>query len=78
METKARRRYNQIASELLRDGEVGELAEKLEALRLFLKQADFNQLRSESEKHLVKGRKVKFIIHLEEGQPKYEMKVIRR
>ena len=76
METKAKRRYNQIASELLRGGEVGELAEKLEALRLFLKQADFNQLRSESEKYLIEGSRVKFIIYLEEGKPKYEMKVM--
>ena len=76
METKAKRRYNQIASELLRGGEVGELAEELETLRLFLEQADFNKLRSESEKHLVEGSRVKFIIHLEEGKLNYEMKVM--
>ena len=75
METQAKRRYNQIASELLKKGEEGELAEKLEILRLFLESADFNKLRSESEKHLVEGRKVKFILHLEEGKPEYEMKI---
>ncbi len=75
METQAKRRYNQIASELLNEGEEGELAVKLETLRLFLESADFNKLRSESEKHLVEGKKVKFIVHLEEGKPKYEMKV---
>ena len=78
METKAKRQYNQVMSELLKKGEKGKLAERLETLRLFLESADFNKLRSESEKHLIKGRKVKFIIHLEEGKPKYEMKVIWR
>ena len=76
METKAKRQYNQIASELLKRGEEGELAEELETLRLFLETADFNRLRSQSEKHLIEGRKVKFILYLEEGKPKYEMKVI--
>jgi len=78
VETKAKRQYNQVMSELLKKGEKGKLAERLETLRLFLESADFNKLRSESEKHLIKGRKVKFIIHLEEGKPKYEMKVIWR
>ena len=76
METKARREYNQILSELLDKGEEGELTERLEILELFLESADFNRLRSESEKHLVEGRKVKFILSLEKGKPKYEMKVM--
>ena len=76
METQAKRYYNQILSELLKKGEEGELAEKLETLRLFLESADFNKLRSESEKHLVEGKGVKFILHLEKGMPKYEMKII--
>ena len=76
VETQTRRRYNQITSELLKNkDEDGELAERLEMLRLFLESADFNKLRSESEKHLVEGRKVKFILHLEKGQPEYEIKV---
>ena len=36
---------------------------------------DFNRLRSESEPHLVEGKKVKFILHLKEGKPAYEMQV---
>ena len=75
METQAKRRYNQIARELLQKGEERELVEKFETLRRFLETADFNRLRSESEKHLVEGRKVKFIVWLEEGQPEWEMKV---
>jgi len=64
-----------LFSELLDKGEEGELWERFETLRLFLEQADFSKLRSESEKHLVEGKRVKFIVHLEEGKPKYEMKV---
>jgi len=76
VETKAKRQYNQVLNELLKKGEQEELAEKLEMLRLFLESTDFSKLRSESEKHLVEGRKVKFILYLEEGKPKYEMKII--
>jgi len=50
--------------------------EKLDILRLFLESADFNKLRSESEKHLVAGKKVKFILYLEKGMPEYQMKVV--
>ena len=76
METKAKRQYNQMAGELLDKDEGGELAQRLEILRLFLESADFNKLRSESEKHLLEGRRVKFILSLEEGKSKYEMKII--
>ena len=76
METQAKRRYNQVLGELLKQGGEGELAEKLETLRLFLDSADFNKLRSESEKHLVEGKGVKFILYLEKGMPKYEMKIM--
>jgi len=77
VETKAKRQHRQTLSELLRKGEEeGELGEKLEILRLFLESADFNKLRSESEKHLLEGRRVKFILYLEKGKPKYEMKII--
>ena len=76
METKAKRQHRQILSELLKKGEQGELAERLETLRLFLESTDFNKLRSESEKHLLEGRRVKFILYLEKGKPKYEMKII--
>ena len=75
METQAKRQYEQIVSELLKKGEERELVEKLETLRLFLESTDFSKLRSESEKHLIAGKKVKFTLYLEEGKPKYEMKI---
>jgi len=63
-------------SQLLNKGEDEKLAEKLEILRLFLESADFSKLRSESEKHLLEGKRVKFIVYLVEEKPRYEMKII--
>jgi len=63
-------------SELLNKGEERELRERLEILRLFLETTDFRELRKEYERHLLKGRRVKFILHLVKGRPRYEMKVI--
>ena len=76
VETKAKRQYNEILSKLLNKGKEGELAEKLGILRLFLETTDFSKLRSESEKHLLAGRGVKFILYLEKGEPKYEIEII--
>jgi hypothetical protein len=75
VETQARRRYNQLTSQLLGNSKENELAGKLELLRWFLETADLEKLRAESEKHLVEGRKVKFWLRLEDGKPNYEMKV---
>ena len=76
VETKARRQYEQILSELLKKGEEERLAEKLEILRLFLESTDFSKLRNEYEKHLLEERGVKFTLHLEKGKPKYGMRII--
>ncbi|GAI55721.1 unnamed protein product [marine sediment metagenome] len=76
VETQAKRQYEQTQRELLKGGEEKGLTEKLETLRLFLESADFSKLRSESEKHLVEGKRVKFVLSLEEGKPKYEMRIV--
>jgi len=75
VETQARREYGELARHLLEQGEDEELVEKLEILWRFLNSADFSQLRRESEKHLVAGRKVRFVLELENGQLKQEMEV---
>jgi len=49
--------------------------EKVEMLRVFLETMDFKKLRAESEKHLIEGKNVRFILTSEKGKPKYEMKV---
>jgi hypothetical protein len=75
VETKAKRQYDQILSELLKRREE-ELTEKFEILRLFLESTDFSELRNKYEKHLLEGKRVKFILYSEKGKPKYEMRVI--
>jgi len=50
------------------------LERKIELLRTFLETADFRKLRAESEKLLVEGERVKFILTEAEGKPEYEMK----
>jgi hypothetical protein len=74
IETTAKREYWQAVGEYLRTGE-RELEEKIELLRLFLEKADFRELRRQSEKYLIEGKNIKFILYLEQGEPKYEMKV---
>ena len=76
VETQAKRQYEQTQRELLKGGEEGELTEKLELLRLFLESADFSKLRGESESHLIEGKRVKFVLSLENGKPKYEMRIV--
>ena len=76
IETVAKRKHAELVQKLLApEGGSKELQEKLEILRLFLETTDFKKLRSESEKQLVEGRKVRFVIYIEDGVPKYEMKV---
>jgi translation initiation factor IF-3 len=51
------------------------LEERIELLKAFLESMDFKKLRSQSEKYLVEGKKVKFVIRWKEGKPSYEMVV---
>ena len=79
IETVARREYNGIVGQLLSSGKgkrrLIENTQKAELLRNFLETADFKRLRSESEKHLIEGRDVKFVVYLENGATKYKMQV---
>ena len=76
IETVARREHAVVLKQLFTPGKGNkELEEKLEILRLFLETEDFKKLRSESEKFLTEGRKVKFIFCLEDGVPEYDMQV---
>ncbi len=52
-----------------------ELEKKIELLKTFLESANFRDLRRQSEKYLVEGKGVKFILFLEEGSLQYKMKV---
>jgi hypothetical protein len=75
IEGTARQEYKRSADEYMRMGKKDrKLEEKIELLRMFLESSDFRRLRSESEKYLVEGKKVRFILILEKGKPRYEMK----
>ena len=75
IETVAKREHTAVLKQLLTPGQGNkELAERLEILRLFLETADFRQLRTESEKRLMAGRNVKFVVYLD-NEVKYDMQV---
>ena len=61
--------------QLLKGDDSGEIKEKFEAVLSLLKSPDLARLRDESEKYLSDGKNVKVIVHLKEGQPKYEIKL---
>ena len=75
IETVAKREHRETLGELLAGEEHEQLQERIEVLRMFLETTDFRKLRHESEKHLLEGRKVIFVVHLVEGNAKYEMEV---
>jgi len=75
IEGTARQEYLKSADEYMQSGKKDKkLEEKIELLRMFLETADFRKLRAESEKHLIEGKKVRFILTLEKGKPGYEIK----
>ena len=77
IETVTRREHAETVRQLLGEGkEHKHLEEKIELLEAFRETADFGALRRESEKHLIEGRQVKFVVHLEGNTPVYDMQVI--
>jgi hypothetical protein len=62
--------------ELLKsEGNNKELEQTYEAMITLLKSSELKKLRDESEKYLAEGRNVKIVIHLGDGEPKYEIKL---
>jgi len=76
IETQARRLYSRTVSALMNTPEAPELQQTLETVRLFLEQADFNQLRAESEPHLVAGKQITFTVWRENGRSRWGMQVV--
>jgi hypothetical protein len=75
IETVAKKEYQETVERLLNTVETSnELEEKAEILRLFLQAANFKKLRTESEKYLASGRKVKFVVYLQNGAPRYNIR----
>ena len=50
-----------------------ELQQRIELLKAFLESVDFKKLRSQSERYLIQGKTVKFIIYWKENKPSYDM-----
>ena len=71
----AEQQYGDCLRDLLK-GEEGkkELEEKFEAMVTLLKSQELTKLRDETERHLADGKNVKLVIHMEEGENKYEIK----
>ena len=76
IETVAKREHTAASKQLLEPWQRNKkLEEKLEILRLFLETANFKKLRSKSEKLLAEGKRVKFVVFLENGVSKHEIHV---
>jgi len=72
----AEEQYLDCLRALLKDGSGGkELEETYEALVSLLKSPELQKLRDESERHLAEGRDVKIVLHLAEGEPRYEIRL---
>jgi len=77
IETTARQEFwNSVTQYVEGGGNDRKLENKIELLGSFLESADFKKLRSESEKYLVEGKQVKFVIFWQGNKPSYEMVVI--
>jgi len=76
IETVAREEFwNSVNQYMEGKQEDKKLEAKIELLKAFLESMDFKKLRSQSEKHLIQGKLVKFIIRWEANKPSYEMVV---
>jgi len=78
IETTAREEFWNSVSQYMESGQGDKkLEERIQLLKAFLESMDFKTLRSQSERYLVEGKKVKFVICWKEGKPSYEMVVIK-
>jgi hypothetical protein len=76
IETTAREEFWNSVNQYMESGqEDKKLEEKIELLKTFLESMDFKKLRSQSERYLVEGKRVKFVICWKEGKMSYEMVV---
>jgi len=76
IETTARQEFSKSKDEYLQRGvDDRELEARIELLRMFLDTVDFRGLRRESEKLLLAGKTVRFVLYLEEGKLRYDMMV---
>ncbi len=78
IETIAREEFWNSVNQYMESGQEDKrLEERIELLKAFLESADFKKLRSQSEKHLLEGKQVKFVISWKEDKLGYEMVVTK-
>jgi len=76
IETVTKEAYWNLVNKYMRDEpENKELAGQIELLKAFLGMMDFRKLRSESEKYLIQGKTVKFMIYWQGDNLSYDMVV---
>ncbi|MEW6142126.1 MAG: hypothetical protein AB1597_03075 [Chloroflexota bacterium] len=76
IETAAKAEYEKSLRQLLAEGnDRRELSERVEVLTRFLSTADFRKLRMESERYLLEGQQVKFLVYQEDGVIRYRMEM---
>jgi len=76
IETTAREEFWNSVNQYMEIGrEDKKLEEKIELLKAFLESMDFKKLRSQSERYLVEGKQVKFVICRKKDKINYEMVV---
>jgi len=78
IETTAKEEFWNLVNQYMEGGKQDkELERRIELLKSFLESMNFKKLRSQSERHLLKGKQVKFVISWKEGKSSYEMVVIK-
>jgi hypothetical protein len=77
IETTARNAHRERLFLLLSGNQENDrLKTELTILEKFLETADFKKLRAKSEKYLVEGKRVEFIIYLQDGKARYDLKIL--
>jgi len=77
IETTAKEEFWNSVNQYMESGrEDKKLEEKIELLKAFLESTDFKKLRSQSERYLVEGKKVKFVIRRKEDRLDCQMMLI--
>jgi hypothetical protein len=76
IETTARKAHSERMKLLLAGNQDdNHLKTELTILEQFLQTADFRKLRAESERYLIDGNKVEYILYIENDSIKYDFKI---
>jgi hypothetical protein len=76
VETRAKQEYAIRMSKILSGEQSHEIEKRLGLLKTFLETADFGRLRRESEEHMIRGKRVKFVLSGSVGGDKWSVQMI--